>query len=162
MLCVPLALLLASCFDRIKVDAAARKWITVIVMLAAAAGLPLQVALAVPDWHERQPEAVTRWLAPQIAPTDVVYCDYPLYFIAKQRTPNVYVGKYCHRITAQEYRRLTMVIVSTYGSEWGWPERLQDKPVIGRWHPARAGILGNQWQYGILSAPNYSCTVYRY
>jgi hypothetical protein len=29
------------------------------------------------------------------------------------------------------------------------------------WDPPRNGLLGNDWRYGILSAPNYSCIALR-
>jgi hypothetical protein len=32
--------------------------------------------------------------------------------------------------------------------------RATDRP---DWDPPRRGLLGSDWRYGILSAPNYSC-----
>jgi len=161
MLGFPLAVILASYFEnatgRIEV-----KVIASIAVLACGVGLPLQAALASHDWKERNPAAITAWLGPKISTNDVVYCDYPFYFIARKRARQVFAGHYFNRLTREDLNRITMVIVGENGSEWKQSKGvLTNKLVIGNWRPSRSGVLGNNWEYGILSAPNYGCTVYK-
>jgi hypothetical protein len=163
MLCLPLALLTAFLYDQNwQGDRLAAKLAGLTMLLAAIVGLPLQAGLASHDWQERQRQKINGWLATKIDKNDVVYCDYPFYYIAKERAKAIYVGKYCHKLSPQEVSGITLAIIGSQASEWSYPEVLTNKILIGRFQPAESGIVGNSWQFGILSAPNYSCTVYKF
>jgi hypothetical protein len=163
MLMLPLAAILGHGFDRFRsAGGGEARLIVGITLLAGGVGLPLEVIVASHDWNDRQPAAITAWLGPKIGPDDVVYCDYPFYYVAKPRAKQVFTSFYFNRMSPEEYHRLTLVIISQYRSYWK-PERyaLTNALETGRWQPARSGWLGNSFQYGILSPPNYGCTVYR-
>jgi hypothetical protein len=163
MLSLPLAAILASYCDLARQTGRIETvLVSLVVVLACGVGLPMQAALAARDWSERQPGSITAWLGPKISKDDVVYCDYPFYYIAKERSRVVFTGHYLKKMSDEDFTNLTVVIIGSHGSDWSQSERaLNNKLVVGRWQPERVGWLGNDWQYGILSAPNYDCTVYR-
>ena len=163
MIGFPLAALLGNYFDRaLPENHFAARAALVVAILACGVGLPLQIGLAAHDWKDRNPAAVTAWLGPKISANDVVYCDYPFYFVAKGRAAQVFTGRYFNLLTPEDFNRITLVIVANNGSDWNASTHpLSNATVIGNWTPSRSGILGNDWKYGFLSAPNYGCTVYR-
>jgi hypothetical protein len=163
MLALPLAAILGHGFDRFRsAGSGEARLILWIALLAGGVGLPLQALVASHDWNDRQPAAITAWLGTKISPDDVVYCDYPFYYIAKARAKQIFTGYYFNRMTPEEYHRLTLVIIGQYRSDWKPAQyALTNALTIGHWQPARSGWLGNSFQYGILSPPNYGCTVYR-
>jgi len=133
-----------------------------IAALACAVGLPLQAALASRDWNQRNPASVRAWLGPKINTNDVVYCDYPFYFMARERARLVFAGRYASLLNQEDFSHITVVIVGKNGSDWALARhQLSSASAIGSWQAPLPDVLGNTWKYGILSAPNYDCTVYR-
>ncbi|HSY17988.1 MAG TPA: hypothetical protein VK815_06620 [Candidatus Acidoferrales bacterium] len=163
MLSFPLAAILGAYFDRaVATNRVEAKWAMAIVILACGVGLPLQAGLAAHDWNDRNPAGITAVLEPKIGTNDVVYCDYPFYYQARQRAKTVFAGHYVNLLTQAERDSITLVIIGNRLSEWDRSKyALNDGAKVGEWRPARSGILGNDWKYGFLSAPNYDCTVYR-
>jgi hypothetical protein len=163
MLGFPLAAILGSYFDQAWPEGRREaKTAALIAALAGGVGLPLQIGLASYDWKDRNPAAVSAWLSQKINRDDVVFCDYPFYYIAKERAKVVFTGRYFNLLTQEETSRISLAIVGRNGSEWQQPKYFSDNAsVIGNWKPMRPGILGNNWEFGFLSSPNYSCTVYR-
>jgi len=163
MLCFPLAAILGAYFD--KAASASRseiKIVAFIVMLACGVGLPLQAALASYDWHDRNPAAMSAKLGKIISKQDVVFCDYPFYYIVKERAGMTFVGSYFDRMTQEELDSVTLVVAARSGTAWRQSTHtLKDESVIWDWTPEHSGILGNNWKYGILSTPNYAGTVYK-
>ncbi|HEY5043526.1 MAG TPA: hypothetical protein VIK53_16160 [Verrucomicrobiae bacterium] len=163
MLCFPLAAVLGIYFDQALVENRMNAKIAVVIaVLACSVGLPLQIGLAAHDWKDHNPAAITAWLGPKISTNDVVYCDYPFYFIAKERAGQVFAGRYFNLLTPKDFNRITLVIFGKNGSDWNPSTHpLTNATVVGNWTSSRSDILGNDWKYGFLSAPNYDCTVYR-
>lgn len=164
MLSLPLAAIIGSYFDRVYWSESRSEagLVIVIAVMACAVGLPLQAGLASHDWQDRQPGAMAAWLGPKITKDDVVFCDDPFYYVVKERAGLVFTGRRFRTMSSDEFNRLTMVVVCGHCSDWDQSKRtLTNQWVLGRWQPERNGILGNDWRYGILSAPNYDCTVYR-
>lgn len=164
MLSLPLAAIIGAHFDRVRTEGKWESGLTgLMAALACAVGLPLQASLAIHDWQERQPAAIAASLAPQITKTDVVFCDYPFYYIVKERAGVVFTGHYFNKMSLEALNGLTLAVIGSHGSDWNQAKYpLTNQPAISHWQPVRTGILGNDWQYGILSAPNYSCTVYKF
>jgi hypothetical protein len=54
------------------------------------------------------------------------------------------------------------VLLSKNFCDWTHEDALQNRAISrADWTPSRTGFLGNDWRYGILSAPNYSCAALR-
>jgi hypothetical protein len=162
MLSFPLAVILGSYFDQANsADFIERKAVFCFSVLGCAVGLPMQVGLASHDWNDRSPAGITRWIEPRITKDDVVYCDYPFYYIAKQRAKLVFTGQYFKKMTQAERDSITLFMIGKNHSDWNQSEyNLTNNIMTGTWTPSKTGILGNDWQYGILSAVNYSCVLY--
>jgi hypothetical protein len=163
MLTFPLAAILAAMFDRLPAgQRVLRAGAVAIAVLACLVGFPVQAAVALNDWPYRTPARVDAWLQTQIRPDDTVFCDYPFYYLAKEKAHKVFVGRYSRVMTPEELDSLDLVLLSKTFCDWSHPETLRAR-ATGRadWDPSRAGLLGNDWRYGILSAPNYSCTALR-
>ena len=163
MLTFPLAAILAAMFDRLPAGhRAIRAGAVAVAVLACLVGFPVQAAVALNDWPYRTPAHVDAWLQAQIRPDDTVFCDYPFYYLAKEKARKVFVGRYSRVMTPEELDSLDLVLLSKTFCDWSHPETLRTR-AIGRadWDPSRAGRLGNDWRYGILSAPNYSCAALR-
>jgi hypothetical protein len=163
MLTFPLAAILAAMFDRLPTESRAlRHGAVAIAVLACLVGFPVQAAVALNDWSYRTPDRVNEWLQARIQPDDIVYCDYPFYYLAKEKAQKVFVGRYSRLMTPEELDSLDLVLLSKTFCDWSHPEVLQDRATDRTdWDPTRAGLLGNDWRYGILSAPNYSCIALR-
>jgi len=163
MVSFPLAAMLGAHFDKtVSEGGVETKVATSIAVLACSVGLPLQAVLASYDWHDRNPAAMSAELGKIISKRDVVYCDYPFYYIVKERAGLTFVGNYFDRMTQEELDSVTLVVAAKGGSAWKESKQaLKDESVIWDWTPARSGILGNNWKYGILSTPNYAGTVYK-
>ena len=133
-----------------------------VAVLACLVGFPVQAAVALNDWPYRTPAHVDAWLQTQIRPDDTVFCDYPFYYLAKEKARKVFVGRYSRVMTPEELDSLDLVLLSKTFCDWSHPETLRTR-ATGRadWDPSRAGLLGNDGRYGILSAPNYSCPALR-
>jgi hypothetical protein len=163
MLTFPLAAILAAMFDRLPQERRTLRTATVaIAVLSCLVGFPVQTAVALNDWPYRTPDRVNAWLQARIQPDDIVYCDYPFYYLAKTKAQKVFVGRYSRMMTLEELDSLDLVLLSKTFSDWSHPEVLQNRATNREdWAPTRAGLLGNDWRYGILSAPNYSCVAFR-
>jgi hypothetical protein len=165
MLAVPVAVVLATLVDQAPPPAGrwGSRFVVLIAVLAGGVGLPMQIFIASHDWQERNPAAINAWLGPKIKPGDVVFCDYPFYYTAKERARQVYVGRYMRLLTPEDLNRITLVVVSgkPNPSDWKIPGMLKRESLVGSWVPARGGLFGNRWASGFLSAPNYRCEVYR-
>lgn len=162
MLTFPLAAILAAMFDRIPTEPRAlRHGAVAIAVLACLVGFPVQAAVALNDWPYRTSDRVNEWLQAHIQPGDIVYCDYPFYYLAKEKAQKVFVGRYSRMMTPEELDSLDLVLLSKTFSDWSHPEVLPSRATNrADWDPPRAGLLGNDWRYGILSAPNYSCAAF--
>ncbi len=163
MLTFPLAAILAAMFDRLPPEPRALRTAAVaIAILSCLVGFPVQAAVALNDWPYRTPDRVNEWLQARIQPDDIVYCDYPFYYLAKEKAHKVFVGRYSRMMTLEDLDSLDLVLLSKTFSDWSHPEILQNRATNREdWAPTRAGLLGNDWRYGILSAPNYSCVAFR-
>jgi hypothetical protein len=163
MLTFPLAAILAALFDRLPSERRTlRTGAVAIAVLSCLVGFPLQAAAALNDWSYRTPERVNEWLEAHFQPGDIVYCDYPFYYLAKEKAQKVFVGSYIRLMTPEELDSLDLLVLSKTSSHWSHPEVLQTRATSrADWNPPRGGLLGNDWRYGILSALNYSCTVLR-
>ena len=163
MLTFPLAAILAAMFDRLPPDRRAlRTGALIIAVFSCAVGFPVQAAVALNDWPYRTPDRVNEWLQPQIRPDDIVYCDYPFYYLAKERARKVFVGFHSRVMRPEEVDSVSLVLLSKTFCDWSHPEVLQSRATSREdWAPTRTGLLGNDWRYGILSAPNYSCAALR-
>ena len=163
MLTFPLAAILAAMFDRLPPDRRSlRTGALLIAVLSCVVGFPVQAAVALNDWSYRTPDRVNEWLQLQIRPDDIVYCDYPFYYLAKEKAHKVFVGRYSRMMTPEEVDGLDFVLLSKTFCDWSHPEVLQTRATSREdWDPTRAGLLGNDWRYGMLSAPNYSCIALR-
>ena len=133
-----------------------------IAVFAIILGLPMQAALAAYDWKDRQTAGFQSWLDDKIDENDIVYCDFPFYFFVKNKVKAVYSGKYYNLMTDEDKSKITLAIIGKKISNW------HDKNYFLRfgitamhWKPSKSGFLGNDSRFGILSAPNYECTVYR-
>lgn len=163
MLTFPLAAILAAMFDRLPAgQRVLRAGVVAIAVLACLVGFPVQAAVALNDWPYRTPARVDAWLRTQIRPDDTVFCDYPFYYLAKEKARKVFVGRYSRVMAPDELDNLDLILLSKTFCDWSHPETLRTR-ATGRadWDPSRAGLLGNDWRYGILSAPNYSCAALR-
>jgi hypothetical protein len=163
MLTFPLAAILAAMFDRLPSDRRVlRSGALIIAFLSCVVGFPVQAAVALNDWPYRTPDRINEWLQTQIRPDDIVYCDYPFYYLAKERARKVFVGFHSRVMRPEEVDSVSLVLLSKTFCDWSHPEVLQARTTSrADWDPPRAGLLGNDWRYGILSAPNYSCVAFR-
>jgi len=163
MLTFPLAAILAAMFDRLPPEPRAlRSGAVAIAVLACLVGFPVQAAVALNDWSYRTPDRVNEWLQDRIQPGDTVYCDYPFYYLAKEKAQKVFAGRYSRMMTPEELDSLDLVLLCKTFCDWSHPETLRARATNhAEWDTPRAGLLGNDWRYGILSAPNYSCTALR-
>jgi hypothetical protein len=163
MLTFPLAAILAAMFDRLPTESRALRYGAVaIAILSCLVGFPVQAAVALNDWSYRTPDRVNEWLQARIQPDDIVYCDYPFYYLAKEKAQKVFVGRYSRLMTPEELDSLDLVLLCKTFCDWTHPEVLPSRATSREdWDPTRAGLLGNDWRYGILSAPNYSCAALR-
>jgi len=163
MLTLPLAAIIAAMFDRLLPERRAlRSGAVAIAVLSCLVGFPVQVTVALKDWSYRTPDRVNEWLQDRIQPGDTVYCDYPFYYLAKEKARKVFAGRYSRMMTPEESDSLDLVLLSKTFCDWSHPEVLPTHATSREdWDPIRAGLLGNDWRYGILSAPNYSCIALR-
>jgi hypothetical protein len=163
MLTFPLAAILAAMFDRLPTrQRVLRASAVAIAVLACVVGFPVQAAVALNDWSYRTPDRVNEWLQALIQPDDIVYCDYPFYYLAKEKAQKVFVGRYSRIMTPEELDSLDLVLLSKNFCDWTHEDALQNRAISrADWTPSRTGVLGNDWRYGILSAPNYSCAALR-
>ena len=100
--------------------------------------------------------------APIIDKTDVVFGDYPFYYIAKERAQSIYLGRYYHQMKPEDFDRLTLVVIGSHDSEWKQSERpLTNMVMVGQWKPARNDLLETTGIMEFYPLPNYACTVYR-
>jgi MFS family permease len=165
---IPLAIIYCAIWSRSEL-VLPRKTLIALLSIACLTGLPLQLAIASHDWRDRDPAAVHGFVDAAVREDDVVYCDWTAYYPAKAKARRVYLPKYLLRITPEEASTVTVAIVSPYrtprldldaagqlatlGGEWiKTGESLQ---------PSKAGLLGNNWESGYLSLPNYALQVWR-
>ena len=74
----------------------------------------------------------------------------------------MFAGRYSRMMTPEELDSLDLMLLSKTFCDWSHPETLRARATNrAEWDAPRAGLLGNDWRYGILSAPNYSCTALR-
>ena len=163
MLTFPLAAILAAMFDRLPPERGIlRTGAVAFAVLSCLVGFPAQAAVALNDWPYRTPDHVNEWLQARIQPDDIVYCDYPFYYLAKEKAQKVFAGRYSRMMTPEELDSLDLILLSKTFCDWSHPETLRARATNrAEWDTPRAGLLGNDWRYGILSAPNYSCTALR-
>jgi hypothetical protein len=82
--------------------------------------------------------------------------------LAKEKARKVFAGRYSRMMTPEELDSLDLVLLSKTFCDWNHPEVLQSRATSREdWEPTRVGLLGNDWRYGILSAPNNSCVALR-
>jgi hypothetical protein len=163
MLTMPLSIALAAYFERERSRTRNKSWVAACVAaLAVALGLPMQSALASFDWSYRNPAQFGAWVDNHISESDIVYCEYPFYFPVKKIAKKTYVGRYWRLMDAAEKADLDVVVLGEKFSEFRDEDLIiRNATTTSEWKPSRGGILGNDYRFGILSAPNYECTLYR-
>ena len=163
MLALPLSIVTARFYEISRLYSLTQsRFVLCFAFVSILVGLPMQAGLAMYDWKDRQPEAFEQWLSDKVHENDVVFCDWPFYFAVRSKVKQVYSGTYYKLLTEAEKSEITVAIISTHDSKWG-DEFLLSRPSSKamQWVPTRSGLLGNDSKFGILSAANYDCTVYR-
>jgi len=96
-------------------DQTTRILIGTLLMLVCLSGLPLQLAVAVFFWKERDYARVEELVDRNVGATDWVFCDAQAYYAAKRRAATVFTSSY-HRhedpqFSPEEKERITVLII---------------------------------------------------
>jgi hypothetical protein len=165
--CVPLAVIYNGIWEAPDL-ARWRKWMLALQAAGCLVGLPLIIAVSLPDWKERDAQPVHNLVEAAVLRDDVVFCDHTAYFPVKRVSRAVYLPMYLQRITPAEAARVTVAILNDHPTPPLMMRKEQQLAALGgewakvsEYRPARGSWLGNDWQLGFLSMPNYALEVYR-
>jgi hypothetical protein len=167
VLSVPLILTSFAMLWQIEACLGRTAWIPRLALtFAALVGLPVQLAVAAPDWKERDYGRVERQIGAVLHAADVALVDYQFYYAARSRAAKVYAYGYAEQFKDDDLKALTVIVLSphfTYGLPHGeFLEKLgPDWVKTDEGWRRSPSIFGNDWQLGYLSLPNYDADVYR-
>lgn len=115
-------------------------WLRVAVAAAllpiVLSGLPARALVVGTEWVEQDYDPVQRFVAKHIAPDDIVFASWPLYYPAKRADVTAYFGGAFHRMTDAQRRAVTVAFFAGRDNGFGNTEPTIEEALRGfeeRW-----------------------------
>jgi hypothetical protein len=155
---LPMTLCLAAVASRSPgAGVAPRRWFSIwcgCAFVVCTAAVPLFTAIALLQWHQRDPERVAAVVVPQLRPDDRVLLEPAAYYAALNRVATIYDKHYS--FTEPEARAVTVVIAEP------WLAAEYQKQLGGRWTDTGAALdTQDEWPqfppvtYILLPTPSF-------
>lgn len=99
-------------------------------------GLPARALVVGTEWVEQDYDPVQRFVAKHIAPDDIVFASWPLYYPAKRADVTAYIGGAFHRMTDAQRRAVTVAFFAGRDNGFGNTEPTIEEALRGfeeRW-----------------------------